>query len=146
MNFNLILLLSVVSVGGIGYQKYQNMILEKDIVDLEYNNKNLKNNQIQMSIAKDRADKSLLAAEKNQRDTEVAMTGLINKNQQLQKEKDIAMKVFRDHNLTRLARIKPDTIERLANAKTAQVFKDLENDTKEIMGLDDAITADRVPE
>ena len=59
------------------------------------------------------------------------------KNNQLQKDKDNAMKIFKDHNLTRLARAKPGMIETRANKKTASVFRELENDTKELMDVDD---------
>lgn len=48
-----------------------------------------------------------------------------------------AMKIFADHNFTKLARLKPDMVERRANAATADVFRSVEADSKEIDQLDD---------
>lgn len=48
-----------------------------------------------------------------------------------------AMKIFADHNFTKLARLKPDMVERRANAATAEVFRSVEADSREIDQLDD---------
>jgi len=66
---------------------------------------------------------------------------LTNKNNELAKEKANYLKVFKDHNLTRLARAKPGMIESRINKGTEKVFRDLENDTKELMDADDGESA-----
>ena len=40
------------------------------------------------------------------------------------------LKIFRDHDLTRLARAKPGMIESRANKRTDEIFTVIENDTK----------------
>jgi len=40
------------------------------------------------------------------------------------------LKIFRDHDLTRLARAKPGMIETRANKRTDEIFTVIENDTK----------------
>ena len=134
------MLFAVISVIGGGYAYHQVTVsnLENTVVQLEANNRTLKENQIQMEIAVNTAQESLRAAEENAKKSEAAMSSLTAKNNELQREKDNAMKIFKDHNLTRLARAKPGMIEKRMNAKTEQVFRDLENDTKELMDADDS--------
>ena len=48
-----------------------------------------------------------------------------------------AMKIFADHNFTKLARLKPDMVERRANAATADVFRSVEADSRDIEQLQD---------
>ena len=40
------------------------------------------------------------------------------------------LKIFKDHDLTRLARAKPGMIETRANKRTDEIFTVIENDTK----------------
>jgi chromosome segregation ATPase len=133
------ILLFVIALGG-GYAYHQVTVsgLEGQVVQLEANNRTLKENQVQMEQAVKTAQESLRAAEENAKKSEAAMSSLTARNNELQREKDNAMKIFKDHNLTRLARAKPGMIEKRMNAKTEQVFRDLENDTKELMDVDDS--------
>jgi chromosome segregation ATPase len=139
MYLKLIMLFAVISVIGGGYAYHQVTVsnLETQVVQLEANNRTLKENQVQMEMAVKTAQESLAAAEANAKKSEAAMSALTTRNNELQREKDNAMKIFKDHNLTRLARAKPGMIEKRMNAKTEQVFRDLENDTKELMDSDD---------
>ena len=49
---------------------------------------------------------------------------------QIQEQMDGYLKIFKDHDFTRLARAKPGLIEPRANKATNDVFTDIENDTK----------------
>ena len=129
--------LMVAAGGAYAYHKVTVAELESQVAALEADNRTLVENQVQLKTAVATAEASLQAAEENAKQTERAMSALTARNNELQREKDNAMKIFRDHNLTRLARAKPGMIEKRANAKTALVFKELENDTQEIMDLDD---------
>jgi chromosome segregation ATPase len=147
MYLKLIMIFAVVSALGGGYMYHQTTVAkyEATVSKLEANNRTLKENQVQLETAVKTAQESLRAAEENAKKSEAAMSALTAKNNQLQKEKDNAMKIFKDHNLTRLARAKPGMIEKRANAKTESVFRELENDTKELMDADDAPDAAGVP-
>jgi len=138
MYLKLIMIFAVIGVIGGGYAYHQVTVskLENTVIQLEANNRTLKENQIQMEQAVKTAQESLRAAEENAKKSEAAMSSLTARNNELQREKDNAMKIFKDHNLTRLARAKPGMIEKRMNAKTEQVFRDLENDTKELMDVD----------
>lgn len=147
MYLKLIITFVILGVIGGGYAYHQVTVsnLEAAKAQLEANNRTLKENQVQMEKAVETAQASLAAAEANAKKSEAAMSALTARNNELQREKDNAMKIFKDHNLTRLARAKPGMIEKRMNAKTEQVFRDLENDTKELMDADDAPDATGVP-
>lgn len=134
----LILLMSVIGVVGGGYAYYNVKVsnLEADKARLEANNRTLKENKIQLQQAVKVAEKSVKDAEENARKSAEKMNKLTQRNNELNAEKQNYLKVFRDHNLTRLARAKPGMIETRANNKTQSVFRELENDTKELMDAD----------
>lgn len=132
----LILAFLAASGGGIAYHQVTVSKLENEVIQLEANNRTLKENQIQMQVAVETSQKALADVEAMAKKTEAAMSSLTAKNMQLQRDKDNAMRIFKDHNLTRLARAKPGMIEKRANAKTSKVFRELENDTKELMSAD----------
>ena len=141
----LIVIFLIALGGGYAYHQVTVSNLEAEKAQLEANNRTLKENQVQMEKAVETAQASLAAAEANAKKSEAAMSALTARNNELQREKDNAMKIFKDHNLTRLARAKPGMIEKRANAKTESVFRELENDTKELMDADDAPDAAGVP-
>ena len=141
----LIVIFLIALGGGYAYHQVTVSNLESEKAQLEANNRTLKENQVQMEKAVETAQASLAAAEANAKKSEAAMSALTARNNELQREKDNAMKIFKDHNLTRLARAKPGMIEKRANAKTESVFRELENDTKELMDADDAPDAAGVP-
>jgi hypothetical protein len=137
--FKIYLLFGILVVGASGYAYHQVTVanLEKDVMRLETDNRTLKENQVQLKSAVSTAQASLEAEKKNAAKTQVAMNTLSLRNNELNQEKQNYLKVFKDHNLTRLARARPGMIEKRANNKTALVFRELENDTKELMGIDD---------
>ena len=141
------MIMGILGVVGGGYTYYNSKISKLEVAkaQLEANNRTLKENQVQLETAAKIAQESLRAAEENAKKAEAAMSALTARNKELQREKDNAMKIFKDHNLTRLARAKPGMIETRMNAKTEQVFRDLENDTKELMDADDTPDAAGVP-
>ena len=148
MYLKLIFTFVIISVIGGGYAYHQVTVsnLETQKAQLEANNRTLRENQVQMEKAVETAQASLAAAEANAKKSEAAMSALTARNNELQREKDNAMKIFKDHNLTRLARAKPGMIEKRANAKTESVFRELENDTKELMDADDTPNPAGVPD
>ena len=137
--FKIYLLFGILVVGASGYAYHQVTVanLEKDVMRLETDNRTLKENQVQLKSAVSTAQASLEAEKKNAAKTQVDMNTLSLRNNELNQEKQNYLKVFKDHNLTRLARARPGMIEKRANNKTALVFRELENDTKELMGIDD---------
>jgi chromosome segregation ATPase len=123
--------------GGYSYHQVTVSKFEAGIAKLEANNRTLKENQVQLDIAINTAEASLKAAEENAKKSEAAMSALTSRNQELNREKQTYLKIFKDHNLTRLARARPGMIEKRINNGTQKVFEALENDTKELMDIDD---------
>lgn len=123
--------------GGYSYHQVTVSKFETGIAKLEANNRTLKENKVQLELAINTAEASLKAAEENQKQSEAAMSALTSRNQELNREKQTYLKIFKDHNLTRLARAKPGMIEKRINNGTQKVFEALENDTKELMDIDD---------
>jgi chromosome segregation ATPase len=123
--------------GGYSYHQVTVSKFEAGIAQLEANNRTLKENQVQLDIAINTAEASLKAAEENAKKSEAAMSALTSRNQELNREKQTYLKIFKDHNLTRLARARPGMIEKRINNGTQKVFEALENDTKELMDIDD---------
>ena len=136
--FKVYLMFGILVAGASAYAYHQVTVanLEKDVIRLEADNRTLKENQIQLESAVSTAQASLEEEKKNAVKTQAAMNTLSLRNNELNREKQNYLKVFKDHNLTRLARAKPGMIEKRANNKTAIVFRELENDTKELMGID----------
>ena len=138
MGLRIFLFMGLLTALGGAYAYHQVTVskLESAVVQLEANNRTLKENQVQLEFAINTAEASLKAAEENAKKSEAAMSALTSRNQELNREKQNYLKIFKDHNLTRLARAKPGMIETRINNGTRKVFEALENDTKEIMDID----------
>lgn len=61
------------------------------------------------------------------------------KSQELQKEMNRYMDIFKRHNLTKLASAKPGLIEPRINKGTKDVFDSIEEDSRNIDNLDDGL-------
>ena len=96
-----VILLCLLALGG-GYAYHSVTVsnLESEVVQLEANNRTLKENQVQLELAVNTAQASLKAAEENAKKQGEAMNKLTLANNELAKEKSNYMKVFKDHNLT----------------------------------------------
>ena len=66
-----------------------------------------------------------------------ALNQMSRKNAQIEQEMNSYLDIFRRHNLNQLAIAKPGMIEKRVNNSTKQVFESIENDSKELVSLDD---------
>lgn len=146
--FQLKIILFLLVIGGAGgafaYHKVTVAELESQVSALETNNQVLKgnNNRLKDGLLDQEEEMRELVAERDAERAQVA--ALTTRNNELQKDKDRYLRIFKDHNLTRLARAKPGLIEKRINNGTAEVFRQVENDTKNIMALDDNDDTDGV--
>ena len=67
------------------------------------------------------------------------------KGQEIQKEMNRYLDIFKRHNLTKLAAAKPGLIEPKVNKATKEVFDGIENDSRDIDAADDGLTVQSVP-
>ena len=129
-------LILVLAAAGWGYHTVTLNNAEKQIAQLESNNSVLKTNQIQLEQAIETEKKSRERAENNLQDQLKAVGELTEKSNQLKKERDEYLGIFKRHDMTRLARAKPGLIETRINKGTAAVFRSIETDSKEIENAD----------
>jgi hypothetical protein len=61
-----------------------------------------------------------------------AMSAMTNRNNELNQERDSYLRIFKDHDFTKLARARPGSIETRANRATEAVFRSVEEDSKEL--------------
>ncbi len=65
-----------------------------------------------------------------------ALNAMASKNAQIEGEMNRYMDIFRRHNLNQLAAAKPGMLEKRFNDATSSVFREIENDSKEIDSID----------
>tara|TARA_B100001093_G_scaffold517630_1_gene599797 strand:- start:1144 stop:1581 length:438 start_codon:yes stop_codon:yes gene_type:complete len=59
------------------------------------------------------------------------------KSNEWERQANEAQQIFKDHNFTKLSRLRPGMIEDRANNKTAEVFRAVEDDSKEVAKLNE---------
>ena len=82
------------------------------------------------------------AIESMQQDFEMQTRGLVelqSRNQEIQKEMNRYLDIFKRHNLSKLAAAKPGLIEKRVNNGTKEVFDGIEQDSRIIDSLDDGL-------
>ena len=82
------------------------------------------------------------AIESLQNDFALQTEGLLNiqsRNQEIEQEMSRYLDIFKRHNLTKLAAAKPGLIEPRVNKGTKDVFDSIEEDSRNIDGLDDGL-------
>ena len=82
-------------------------------------------------------EKTIASLEESNRKQIAQIGDLTVKSNEWERQAKEAQQIFRDHNFTKLARLKPGMIEDRANNKTAEVFRAVEEDSKEISNLDE---------
>ena len=129
-------LMIVIAVAGYGYHTIVVNQKEAKIARLEANAVTLKENAARLEAAFDVEKLAREKAEKNLQTQLKAVSELSAKNNEMQAEMDDYLSIFKRHDLTRLARAKPGLIEPRINNGTAQVFRDIEEVSKEVANAD----------
>ena len=129
-------LMIVIAVAGYGYHTVVVNQKEAKIARLEANAVTLKENAARLEAAFDVEKLAREKAEKNLQTQLKAVSELSAKNNEMQAEMDDYLSIFKRHDLRRLARVKPGLIEPRINNGTAQVFRDIEEASKEVANAD----------
>ena len=129
-------LLAIVGAGAYGYHTLE--IGKKDVLiaQLEKNNVTLAENALRLETALETEAASRERAEKNLKVQLQAVGQLTEKASALQAEMDDYLSIFKRHDLTKLARLKPGLIEPRINRGTEQVFRQIEEDSREVENAD----------
>ena len=129
-------LLAVVGAGAYGYHTLEIGKRETAIAQLEKNNVVLKENSTRLETALETETASRELAEKNLKVQLEAVSNLTKKNGEMQAEMDDYLSIFKRHDLTKLARVKPGLIEPRINNGTKKVFEQIEKDSEEVQNAD----------
>jgi len=119
---------------GAGYAAHSFIVNEKEnrINQLQSQVDYLNTENVALQTAAATNEATIRSLEANAKQQAEAMMGLQNRNNELNAERDSYMRIFADHDLTKLARAKPGSIELKANRATAEVFRSVEADSKEL--------------
>ena len=129
-------LMIVVAGGAYMYHTQQIAMKDATIAQLETNTVTLKNNQVRLEVALEREQTAREQAENNLQNQLKAVGELTSRNAALTAERDEYLGIFKRHDMTRLARVKPGLIEPRINKGTADVFRQIEEDSREIEDAD----------
>ena len=129
-------LLAIVGAGAYGYHTLEIGKRETAIAQLEKNNVVLKENSTRLETALETETASRELAEKNLKVQLEAVSKLTEKNGEMQAEMDDYLSIFKRHDLTKLARVKPGLIEPRINNGTKKVFEQIEKDSEEVENAD----------
>ena len=129
-------LLAVVGAGAYGYHTLEVGKRETTIAQLEKNNVVLKENSMRLETALETETASKEQAEKNLKVQLEAVGKLTEANTAMQEEMDDYLSIFKRHDLTKLARVKPGLIEPRINNGTKKVFEQIEKDSEEVENAD----------
>ena len=128
----------MIVLAGAGYAYHTTVVNQKEavIARLEANAVTLKENAIRLETAFEKEKTARERSEQNlQRQLQV-VGELTEKNNSMQAEMDDYLSIFKRHNLTKLARAKPGLIEPRINNGTKDVFRAIEEASKEVENAD----------
>ena len=131
--------LLLVGGGAYGYHTVKVNEMSATIAQKESAIVILKSNEEKLIAAEEQNRKAIETMKQDIEKQREAFTNLSTQHAQLAKERDEYMSVFRKHDLTKLARRKPGLIEPRINNGTAQVFRQVEQDSREVDQADDVV-------
>jgi hypothetical protein len=94
-------------------------------------NQTLTANNIKLEGAVEEQKQTMVALQESYERQGKALGNLQRRNNEIEADKARYLEIFSKHNLDKLALVKPGMIETRFNNGTAEVFKEIENDTKE---------------
>ena len=128
----------ILLIAGAGYAYHTTVVSQKEaiIARLEGNAVTLKENAMRLETAFESEKAARERSENNLQVQLQAVGKLTEKNTAMQAEMDDYLSIFKRHNLTKLARAKPGLIEPRINNGTQEVFRAIEEASKEVENAD----------
>ena len=129
----------ILLLAGAGYAAHKFIInqLNTQIVQLQSDVRQYQAQNVALQSAAEINEQTIRSLEENSQRQVEQMTNLTNANQQLQSEKEEYLSIFRRHDLQRLALARPGLIEPRLNNGTQEVFRQMEQDSREVSTLDE---------
>lgn len=124
----------IILLASAGYAAHSFMINEKDkrIDQLQTQVDTLNQHNVALQTAAATNEATIRSLEAKSQQQIAQMGALTQRNNELSAERDSYMQIFRDHDLTKLARARPGMIETRANSATLDVFRSVEADSAEV--------------
>ena len=138
--FGMIKMLPIILIiGGAGFAYHKVVINEKDnrINQQQMELASVQQHNVALQTAAQTNEATIKKMQENIKKQQEAFTNLTNKNNSLEKEKNEYLSIFKRHNLTKTARAKPGLIEPRLNNGTKNVFRQVEEDSRELDEADD---------
>lgn len=128
----------MILLAGAGYAYHTTVVSQKEavIARLEANAVTLKENAVRLETAFETEKAARERSEQNLQAQLQAVGELTEKNNAMQAEMDDYLSIFKRHDMTRLARAKPGLIEPRINNGTKEVFRSIEEASKEVENAD----------
>jgi hypothetical protein len=129
----------VLLLAGLGYGAHKFIVnqLDTEIIQLQSDVRQYQAQNVTLQSAAEINEQTIRSLEENSQRQLEQVSSLTNANQQFQSEKDEYLSIFRRHDLARLALARPGLIEPRINSGTQDVFRQVEEDTKEIATLNE---------
>jgi cell division protein FtsB len=129
----------ILLLAGAGYAAHKFIVnqLNTQIVQLQSDVRQYQAQNVALQSAAEINEQTIRSLEENSQRQVEQMTNLTNANQQLQSEKEEYLSIFRRHDLQRLALARPGLIEPRLNNGTQEVFRQMEQDSREVNTLDE---------
>jgi cell division protein FtsB len=129
----------ILLLAGAGYAAHKFIVnqLNTEIVQLQSDVRQYQAQNTALQSAAEINEQTIRSLEDRSEQQLQQMTTLTTANQQLQSEKDEYLSIFRRHDLQRLALARPGLIEPRINNGTQEVFRQVEQDSKEVSDLNE---------
>jgi cell division protein FtsB len=129
----------ILLAAGLGYAAHKFIVtqLENQITQLNSDVRQYQAQNVALQTAAEINEQTIRSLEQNMSRQIARVTTLTAANQQLQTEKDEYLSIFRRHDLQRLALARPGLIEPRINNGTREVFRDLEQASREVSEIDE---------
>jgi cell division protein FtsB len=129
----------VLLLAGAGYAAHWFIVnqLNTQITQLQSDVRQYQAQNVALQSAVEINEQTIRSLEENSQRQVEQMTNLTSANQQLQSEKDEYLSIFRRHDLQRLALARPGLIEPRLNNGTQEVFRQMEQDSREVDQLNE---------
>jgi chromosome segregation ATPase len=126
-------------IGGLAYGAHSWIVnrLENQITVQQRQIDELNQHNVALQSAAEQNESTIRNLEAKAQQQVQQITALTNSAAEWENQAKEYMSIFANHNFTRLARLKPDTIERQANDATKAVFDSVEADSREVENLNE---------
>jgi uncharacterized coiled-coil protein SlyX len=127
----------IILLAGAGYAAHKFVVgqLETRIANQQQQIDVLNQQNVGLQAAAELNENTIRSLEESNKQQIAQISTLSTQSSEWERQARDAMKIFSDHNFTKLARLRPQMIEDRANNATREVFDSVEQDSKDTADL-----------